>query len=213
MTFRNITSNFNKHFHENIGLYLLSILFVFTGIILGMYCVKYLGNEERNTIVKYIVSLSNSSSLEGINNKAILIEVLKNNLPIILGFWFLGLTIVGIPAILFLDIVKGFSLGFTFSFFIYSMKNGGAMLSILGVLPQNLIYIPCTILFSVLAIEFSLNMFKEKLSKNFKGSDGYSIATYTMLFLFTIGIMFIGFFIEIFLTPYLMAFALKSIGG
>lgn len=211
MTFRNLMENFNKHFRDNLLMYLLTILFLCTGIILGIYSVKYMSNNDKSSLVNYITSLSQSSTLEGINNKAIFFEALKSNLPIIIGYWFLGLTIVGIPVILGLCIFKGFSIGFTISFFVYSLKDRGLLLAVLGVLPQNIIYIPCVILASVLSIQFSLGMLKEKLNKGYKGSKGSSVAGYSVSFLFLIGFMILGFLLEAFITPSLIKFALKGV--
>lgn len=211
MTFRNMSDNFNKHFHENFGFYLISILFISTGIILGIYCVKYLSPEEKNAIIKYVAIVENSSTLSYIDNKLIFIQALKNNLPIVIGFWFLGLTIVGIPFILMIDILKGFSLGFTFSFFVQAIEKKGAMLSVLGVLPQNLIYIPCIILFSVISMELSLGLVKEKLNRNYNNS-GFTIMGYTSIFIGIFIVMTMGFLIEVFLTPTLIELTLKGLG-
>lgn len=213
MTFRNIIDNFNKHFRDNFWMYLITILFLCTGIILGIYSVKYMSEGDKSSLINYITSLSNSTTLESTNNKAIFFEAIKSNMPILIGYWFLGLTIFGIPVILILNIFKGFSIGFTFSFFIYGLENKGVLLAILGVLPQNIIYIPCIILASVLSIQFSLNILKDKISKNHKGSREGNISTYSLTFLcFTI-IMSMGFLFEAFLTPSLIKFALKSLGA
>ncbi|MEG0132673.1 MAG: stage II sporulation protein M [Clostridium sp.] len=212
MTFRSLLDGFNKHFYENIWLYLATILFMATGIIVGLYCVKYMGDAEKDSLVNYITLLSSSSAIDGLSNKEILMGTLKNNLPIIIGFWFLGLTIVGAPMIMLLNIYKGFSLGFTFSFFIYGLKQRGLLLSILAVLPQNIIYIPCLILLSVLALQFSIGSVKEKFSKRIMTKPSDSVRSYTMMFICITGIMFIGFLFESFVTPGLIKFALKGLG-
>jgi stage II sporulation protein M len=213
MTVRKLLDNFNKHFRDNFWIYLITILFLSTGAILGIYSVKYMSDGDKNSLISYITSLSKSSTLESINNKAIFLEAIKSNLPIIIGYWFLGLTIVGIPVILILSIFKGFSIGFTISFFIYSLKEKGLLLSILGVLPQNIIYIPCIILASVLSIQFSFSMLKDKVNKNYKGSNEGSIGNYTLCFICFIIIMTMGFLLEAFVTPNLIRFALKTAGA
>ncbi len=119
---------------------------------------------------------------------------------------------VGLPIIILINIYKGFSLGFTFSFFIYGLKEKGLLLSLLGVLPQNLIYIPCLIFLSVLSIEFSIGIVKEKFTKKYSPNTG-SVRNYTMMFLIVTGVMFIGFLFESFITPILINFALKGLGA
>ena len=212
MTLRSIIDSFNKHFYENIWMYLLTILFIATGMILGLYCVKYMGDVDKSTLINYITAFGSSSTLDGLSNKEILMGTLKNNIPIIIGFWFLGLTVVGLPVIIWINIYRGFSLGFTFSFFIYGLKEKGLLLSLLGVLPQNLIYIPCLIFLSVLSIEFSIGIVKEKFTKKYSPNTG-SVKNYTMMFLIVTGVMFIGFLFESFITPILINFALKGLGA
>jgi stage II sporulation protein M len=212
MTLRSLIDSFNKHFYENIWMYLLTILFMATGMILGLYCVKYMGDVDKSTLINYITAFGSSSTLDGLSNKEILMGTLKNNIPIIIGFWFLGLTVVGLPIIILINIYKGFSLGFTFSFFIYGLKEKGLLLSLLGVLPQNLIYIPCLIFLSVLSIEFSIGIIKEKFTKKYSSNIG-SVRNYTMMFLIVTGVMFIGFLFESFITPILINFALKGLGA
>ena len=193
-------------------MYLLTILFIATGMILGLYCVKYMGDVDKSTLINYITAFGSSSTLDGLSNKEILMGTLKNNIPIIIGFWFLGLTVVGLPIIILINIYKGFSLGFTFSFFIYGLKEKGLLLSLLGDLPQNLIYIPCLIFLSVLSIEFSIGIVKEKFTKKYSPNTG-SVKNYTMMFLIVTGVMFIGFLFESFITPILINFALKGLGA
>jgi stage II sporulation protein M len=212
MTLKKLMDNFNKHFRDNFWIYLITILFLSTGAILGIYSVKYMSDSDKNSLINYITSLSKSTTLESINNKAIFIEAIKSNLPIIIGYWFLGLTIVGIPVILILSVFKGFSIGFTISFFIHSLKDKGLILAILGVLPQNIIYIPCIILASVLSIQFSLSMLRDKVNKNYKGCNENSIVNYTLCFIVFIIVMVTGFLLEAFITPNLIRFALKTVG-
>jgi len=56
MTFRNIIDSFNKHFRDNFWIYLLSILFLCTGVILGIYSVKYMSEGDKSNLVNYITS-------------------------------------------------------------------------------------------------------------------------------------------------------------
>lgn len=211
MTLKGVIDGINRHINDNLWYYLISILFMATGIILGLYCVKYMGDTDRETLLSYISSLNSSNALGSLSNKAVFIGTLKNNLPVILGFWVLGLTIVGTPFILFLDIYKGFTLGFTFSFFIYGLKQKGILLSILGILPQNIVYIPCVLLLSVFAMEYSIGIIKDKFHIGRSYGDSLSIRTYTMVFTMVAVIMMSGFLIEAYITPALVRLALRGI--
>ena len=151
----------NRHIKNNFWLYIITLICFFTGIVIGIYSVRYMGGFEKSDLLSYLKNFTKVVDSGNVNYKSIFLETLKNNVPLILMVWFLGLTMIGIPVILIIDIIKGFTIGFTMSFVIGSMGIKGIWFSLLGVLPQNIIYIPCILFSSVLAMEFSLMLFKE----------------------------------------------------
>ena len=212
MTFKGFFNGVNKHFYDNLGLYLVTILFLATGMIVGLYCVKYMQDIDRNSLVGYITSIGASPNKEIMASKDIFFNAVKNNLPFIIGLWILGLTFIGAPIILLINLYKGFSLGFTFSFFIYGLKQRGILLSVLGVLPQNIIYIPCIVFLSVIALQYSIIGIKEKFSKKYIPNSQDNVRNYSAIYIMITGIMVIGFLIETFLTPNLIMLVLKGAG-
>lgn len=213
MKFKGIFDGANKHFNDNLGYYLLTILFMATGMIVGLYCVKYMQDVDKGSLINYITTISTSPNGEIMATTKIFINTLKNNLPIIIGLWILGLTFIGAPIVLLVNLYKGFSLGFTFSFFIYALKQKGIILALLGVLPQNLIYVPCIIFLSVIALKGSVAGVKEKFSKKYVNSLYTDVRNYTMIYVVTSMIMAAGFLIETFLTPVFINMVLKGIGA
>lgn len=203
-------NSITKHIQENFWLYALSLLCTCIGIVLGIYAVKYMSVSDKNDLINLLSEFSSASATQSVDYKSIFLESLKNNLPIVIGIWFLGLTIVGIPIILILNILKGFTIGFTISFFISALGLKGIWMSILGVLPQNIVYIPCIIFISVIAMEYSLMLIKNKGIKymnigTFQGTNRYNI-----LFSIIILIMGIGMIMEIYLTPQIIKLVLAS---
>lgn len=191
----------NTHVKNNFWLYVVSLLCFFTGIVIGIYSVRYMGGFQKSDLSSYLGNFTKAINSGNINYKSIFLETLKNNIPIILTIWFLGLTMIGIPVILIIDIIKGFTIGFTMSFVISNMGIKGIWFSLLGVLPQNIIYIPCIIFSSVLAMEFSLMLFKDRTRTPWKSHILVRFTSYSMYFLLVCIIMFLGFFMESYLTP------------
>ncbi|MCJ7688711.1 MAG: stage II sporulation protein M [Clostridiaceae bacterium] len=213
MSTNTLLSNINKHIQQNFWLYMISILCVFTGIILGIYGVKYMGDYERNDLLNYLTNFTDPSNTGGISYKLIFTQSIKNNLPVIIFLWFLGLTIVGLPVILIIDVLKGFTVGFTFSFMISGISNNGIGVAILGVLPQNLIYIPCIIFASVVSMEFSIMLVKNKFSKQWTSSISSKIIYYSVIFILIIILLFIGIIIESYIAPYFVKRLINSLGS
>lgn len=208
-----IKSSFNKHFQDNFWLYMVSLLCISIGIVLGIYTVKYMGILQKNDLISYLKSFTENTSKGNINSNAVLIQTLQNNLPLLLAIWFLGLTIIGIPVILLLDIIKGFTLGFTMSFFIKGLGYKGILVSLLGVLPQNIIYIPCLLLSSVLAMEFSLSILKDKINNQWTQNIGMKTLSYSIAYLFIFLAMGVGFLFEAYMTPSLMKLVVCNYRG
>lgn len=203
----------NKHVQNNFWLYVVSLLCVCTGIVLGIYSVRYMGGFEKNDLLSYLNNFSTTINSQGVNYQSVFIETVKSNIPILAAVWFLGLTMIGIPVILIIDIIKGFTIGFTMSFVISGMGIKGMWFSLLGVLPQNIIYVPCIIFTSVLAMEFSLMIFKDRNNRQWTSSIWVKVTSYSLSFVLVSIVMFLGFFMETYITPNMIKFIIVSIGS
>ncbi|KZL94234.1 stage II sporulation protein M [Clostridium magnum] len=212
MSENKILALMNKHVENNFWLYVVSLLCVCTGIVMGIYSVRYMGGFEKSDLLSYLKNFSTTINSGGINYKSILIETIKSNIPILLVVWFLGLTMIGIPVILIIDIIKGFTIGFSISFIINGMGIKGMWFSLLGVLPQNIIYIPCIIFASVLAMEFSLTILRDRANRQWTSNIWVRITSYSFSFMIVVILMFIGFFMEAYITPNMIKFIVASIG-
>ena len=171
------------------------------------------GEVERNDLVNYLTNFIDPLNSSGISYKLIFFQSIKNNLPVIVLLWFLGLTIVGLPIIVIIDLLKGFTVGFTFSFMISGLGKSGIGIAILGVLPQNLIYIPCIIFASVISMEFSIMLLKNKFNKQWTSSVSSRIIYYSVIFIIIIAFLFIGIIIESYIAPYFVKNLINNLGS
>ncbi|MDD3224917.1 MAG: stage II sporulation protein M [Clostridium sp.] len=193
-----------RHFQGNLWLYLFSSICLCTGIVLGVYTVKYMSSFDKSDLISYMTSFTSSGNFKNINYEVVFLEVLKTNIPQLIIIWFLGLTMIGIPIILVMDIIKGFTLGFTVTFFINGMGMKGIWLSLFSVIPQNIIYIPCVIISSVIAMEFSFMLIKDNSNKNWTKNISSKILSYSLIFIGITAVMFIGFVFETYVTPFII---------
>lgn len=199
-----VSNLINKHVQDNFWLYVITLLCFFTGIVLGIYSVRYMGGFEKSDLLSYLGSFKNSVNSNGINYKTIFIETIKLNIPMIAAIWFLGLTMIGIPVILVIDVIKGFTVGFASSFIINELGMKGICFVLLGILPQNIVYIPCIIFSSVLAVEFSLTILQDRSGSQWKSHVLLKLTSYSITFVFIIAVMCIGLIMEVYLTPNIM---------
>lgn len=205
-------ANLYEHIHRNLFLYVISLLFLCIGIVLGIYTVKYMGEIEKNTLVSYFLEFTKGIDLTKIDKKHIFLQAVKNNVPIIICIWFLGLSMLGIPIILIVDLIKGFTIGFTTSFVINGLGTKGVLVNILAIFPQNIIYIPCIVIASVTAMEFSLMLLKHNEFKTLKSNSLIRLVPYSTIFLLLLGLMLIGFLLEGYISPNMLNFLVMAPG-
>jgi stage II sporulation protein M len=114
-----------------------------------------------------------------------------------------GLTYAGVLIVPLITTFRGFCVGITVAFLNDSLSKGGLLLSLVSILPQNLVYIPVIIVFSVCSISLAFTILRNKLNrKNNEITTYFWSISMTALFLFVI--MIGGSIIESYITPYLI---------
>lgn len=201
MKIQSLGNEINKHIHDNLLLYVLSSFCLCTGIVLGVYTIKYMDAAQKSDLLKYFTNIASSQNIKNISYNRIFFETIKNNIPVLVTVWFLGFTMIGIPAILIIDVLKGYTIGFTVTFFVNSMGMKGIWFSLLSVMPQNIIYIPCIIAASVMSMRFSMMLIKDNEKKKWTTNLPSRLISYSIVFFIIISFMFIGFSFETYVIP------------
>lgn len=145
---------------ENKITFLWVLLFFLVGIVLGSYTVYYMSDFNRVEITNYFNNFLGFLNGNSVAYTSILVDSIKNVLPMVVIIILLGYTAVGIPVILMMDLAKGYVIGFTFSLIVSILGGKGLMLVLSGLMLQNLIFIPIIMLISVLAIKHSMTKLK-----------------------------------------------------
>ena len=190
--------------------YFFIVLIMFClGLSFGLYTVKYMGPADKNDLINYFTSFANSLGNDQINYGSLLVEVVKKNVIIILPIFLVGLTFFGGPVILIIDLLKGFILGYTFSFMATVFQGKGFGLAMISIIPQNLIYIPCIIGLSIIGLSMSTESFKRRFFKKNKGDSLFSEGIVKKLAV--ISVLFIaGILVETYISPMLIKFVVTK---
>ena len=203
-----VMNRFNATIRDSKGYFFIVLIMFCLGIAFGLYTVKYMGLADKNDLLNYFSSFTNSIENESINYGNLLFEVIKKNIILIAPIIVLGLTFFGDPIILIIDLLKGFTLGYTFSFVATTFNGKGIGLAIAALIPQNLIYIPCIIALSIISMGMSTEKFKGRFFKNSKNkttvSNGILYKFVLIIVLFTLGML-----IETYISPNLIKFVAK----
>ncbi|MDD4802686.1 MAG: stage II sporulation protein M [Syntrophomonas sp.] len=191
------------HIAENKWQYLLITLIFVLGVIIGDYKVTGLAGGIKSHLLSLIDEYIKGGINSDLNKEAILFNSFLNQAKSILAIWFLGLTVIGMPIILGVVFYKGFSLGFTIAFLVKEKAVSGILISILSILPQNLVYIPLIIIWSVIGINFSVYIARSKAGSIV--SLGGALISYTLLMIVFLAIVLVGAFIETYLSPWFLS--------
>ncbi|NLV20582.1 MAG: stage II sporulation protein M [Syntrophomonadaceae bacterium] len=189
-----------KHIKANRWQYLLISIIFIAGLISGSYRVHDLEASVRSHLLYLIDNYLRGSSQGDLAGGRLLFYAFLNQAKTIVLVWFLGLTVIGMPLILGICFLKGFSLGFTIGFLVQERAGEGILISILAILPQNLLYIPLLIVWSVTAIKFTIFITGGRHSNTL--SLGRALAAFTGQMLILLLVVLAGALIEAYFSPW-----------
>jgi stage II sporulation protein M len=155
----------SSYFYRNISFFVFIAIIFAIGVVIGAFSVYLVHDNDRYELGSYIETFLRQFDAKVSASKAgVVRQSMFGNLKTMTIIYLLGLSVIGVPAVLVVVFVRGFVLGFTVGFLIDELLYKGILLAFISVFPQNLILIPCTIILSVAAISFSGAVIKNKIA-------------------------------------------------
>lgn len=141
------------------------------GILLGSFYTVLLQDADKTLVKDYMTDFIGQVQTGKMDVvKGFLNNVLSTSL-FVLPVWLLGISVIGVPIIIFMYFSKTFVMGFSIASFILNMKAKGALLSFLYIFPHGIITLGLYILLLNYAVTLSIkivNSFVKKKSIDFK---------------------------------------------
>lgn len=184
----------------------LFVLFII-GIISGSLFVIVLKNADKTIVKTYLESFFKSVSA-GSSFSSNLISNLIFNVLLIICIWLLGMSIIGLPIIIFIYFYKIFVLGFSIGTILLNYKLKGILISLLYVFPHQIFNIIIYIFLTMYALNFGIKLFdniSRKKQLNFK----YIMNKYYMVLLISIITIIFTTIYEIFIMPSILRIILN----
>ncbi len=206
----NMIEKMNSNFKENKIFYLLVLTFFFVGILLGAYTIKYMDGVDGKDLSDYFTGFVKSITNQKIKTHELLLSIIKNNILTVVLIIALGFTIFGAPLILIIDLIKGFTLGYTFSFLLTTFEGKGIWIALVSTVPQNLLYIPFFVGISIISLELS----SAKIKQKFFGGARFNKNMYSELFMklsFFFILFIVGVIIECYISPGLIRLVVTNV--
>ena len=139
-------------------LFILVFAITLLCFIAGMLLISMLSKSNKELIINSLNNFYTSLKENKISSTNLLYKTMTSNLILNIIIWVLGISIIGIPIVIFILGFKSLSLGFTISSLIYTYKFNGLLKAIIYLIP-NIINIFIVFILVYYYISFSINLF------------------------------------------------------
>ena len=192
-----------KNLQENKKIYILLLIFLFIGIVLGVFFINNSDEAQKNEVSEYInnfvTTLKNNNSID--KNDLINVSFKRN-------IWFIGSTIIGLPLIYFFVLYKGLCIGYTISGAIIALGTGkGVFFCIGSILFHNIIFIPALFFIAVSSTKLCYAIMKNRTKENIK----LEIIRHSILSIIAVIFFMLSSLTEVYISTNLLTFITKYI--
>lgn len=201
---------YKKYFlvNKNVLIFLVGLMVV--GLFFGSSLPFFLNENDKSVVSQYLCDFVN-----GIKSGCDYLDVLKNGIIInglfLFFLWILGISIVGIPIVVFMFFYKCFIFGFSISSIIVNYGFKGVLFAFFYIFPHNAFSLLVYGLVSCFSLIFSMKL----IGIIFKKSDFNLRVAFNKYFrMFIVLFLCIIFCVlyETFVNPYVLRFIFKIIG-
>ncbi len=149
---------------KKILLFLLILLII--GITVGSIFVTILNQSDKSLVSEHLNDFLNNVEENKLDFSLALKNNLINNVLYVLIIWLLGISVIGLPIIIFMFFSKTFILGFSLGAIISTFKTKGILFGLIYTFPGQVISLLFLILLVMYSMSFSFKMiyliFKKK---------------------------------------------------
>lgn len=188
---------------EQKKIYIFLIIVMLIGLILGIIYAVILNKSDHAIVTTSLDSFFTSIKNNDIDYKSALINSLIGNISFVTFIFLLGISIIGMPLIIFSLASSAFIFGFSLSSIIYTYHFNGILKAITYLFPHQLITLLMSLFLGFYALYFGIKLFKYL----FRGIDinlRSSMKRYLQVYITVLLIFILCSFIEVFLSPALI---------
>lgn len=202
---KKIINYLNETVKKEKNILIFNTIIFLVGVVLGSLFINFITNEDKKILIEQVSTFfSNIKKLTSdIFGFESFLSILFNNLLVLSIIFVLGISMIGIPIVIFILFFKGFMLGTTLSTIILKYSIKGIIGVILYIFPVCILSI-CVYLFmcfyAIYASKKFLRAFLKKDTLNFKQFLG----KYLLSFIVSITLILLLSLLDAYLTPLLL---------
>lgn len=202
---KKIINYLNETVKKEKNILIFNTIIFLVGIVLGSLFINFITNDDKKLLIEQVSTFfSNIKKLTSdIFGFESFLSILFNNLLVLSIIFVLGISMIGIPIVIFILFFKGFMLGTTISTIILKYSIKGIVGAILYIFPVCILTICVYLFMCFYAIYVSkkfLRAFLKKDSLNFKQFLG----KYLLSFIVSIMLILLLSLLDAYLTPLLL---------
>lgn len=160
-----------EHIRDNKYTYLSLFIFYIIGIVAGALAVNELDYHQKTEMTTFFNDFLKLLNSDNVNGVSLLKVSVLDSLRIIILFWLLGITVIGLPVYYLTLGMKGFSTGFSSGIVMGVLGEKGILVSVFCFLPKEILTIPFIIALGVNGIKLTKGIFKNWIKKPVKKED------------------------------------------
>lgn len=186
---------------SNAKTYITLAGFLILGIAGGSLFAIFKNASDTDLLLTYIEQFISGYQLTGASKVQIFSLSFVNNLKTGILILSVSLFYILLPLLFINFFAKGFRIGFTVAFIVKCYGLGGSLFALVSLLPQNIIYLSATVIYSVFAFIQALEirrLRKEGILYKYKSKIILNTLTAFLLFLF---LTTVGSLLESFILP------------
>lgn len=202
---KKIINYLNETVKKEKNILIFNTIIFLVGVVLGSLFINFITNDDKKLLIEQVSTFfSNIKKLTSdIFGFESFLSILFNNLLVLSIIFVLGISMIGIPIVIFILFFKGFMLGTTISTIILKYSFKGIVGAILYIFPVCILTICVYLFMCFYAIYVSkkfLRAFLKKDSLNFKQFLG----KYLLSFIVSIMLILLLSLLDAYLTPLLL---------
>lgn len=194
-----------RYMRSHIAMCFFLTFFLGMGIVCGALAIRTLSDVQIVELADYLEVFFVSPQIDGMaNTEGVLGTALFHHVKHMVLIWLLGFTMIGIPAIFFLIFTQGFILGFTVGFLIHEYILRGVIFAVIGVLPQQMIFLPSSILMAMMAVSLSIMLIRKCVAHSGVGGIKAYVWRYGAMLPILLLVTVVGTLLEVYVSPLLL---------
>jgi len=184
---------------------------MFAGAVFGSIFIQVLPSEQQiglgNELNVYMNWMKQSGD---VNSSYLFWDAFFGYFKWVVLLFILGITVIGVPLIIILNFLKGFLLGCSIHVMVQMFGTQGVLLSLVTVVPHNVIAVPAILILSSTAIGFSTFIVKKRLMTH-SGNVREAFLSYSAVAMSMLILLAVAAFIKVFISPQVMEWYLVQI--